>query len=331
MDFCYIKKTIEDNYSLKVNKIEKIKNTYKILTDEEGYCIKVVNYQYPHFYFIISAITHLQKRGFNKIPEIINTKMNNLFIKLDDKYAYLTKWIPSRTSDYDDLDELARVSKKLAELHRCSEGFALNRQMKPRVMWYSWIDVFQTRCREILDFKNRISQKAYKSEFDGIYLESMEIELEKGKRAIDELKNNKYIEVMDKEVIKRGFCHHDFAHHNVLIDENNKINIIDFDYCVLDSHIHDLSSLIIRSMKGNKWSNEKADIILNSYCKKHSFYDEEIPLMKALIRFPQGFWQIGLQYYWEQQPWGEEFMVNKIKKYLSDRENRENFIETFFN
>lgn len=29
--------------------------------------------------------------------------------------------------------------------------------------------------------------------------------------------------------------------------------------------------------------------------------------MREFIRFPQAFWQIGLQVYWEQQPWGEEF------------------------
>ena len=35
-----------------------------------------------------------------------------------------------------------------------------------RIGWYSWIKVFNTRCDEILDFKNRINQKAYKSNFD---------------------------------------------------------------------------------------------------------------------------------------------------------------------
>ena len=51
--------------------------------------------------------------------------------------------------------------------------------------------------------------------------------------------------------------------------------------------------------------------------------------MKGFIRFPQGFWQIGLQYYWEQQPWGENFLVDKLNKYLNDRNNREKFLESF--
>ncbi|ATD55958.1 CotS family spore coat protein [Clostridium chauvoei] len=330
MNFLDVKNVIEDNYSLNVIDIEKVKNTYKVKAEEGIYGVKVVKYEYPHFYFIFSAIKHLQNRNFNKIPEIIKTNDRLDFIKLGNNYAYLNEWIPSRSTKYDDLFELSKVAEKLGELHKCSEGFSLDISMKPRIGWYSWIHVFETRCEEILDFKKRISQKAYKSEFDSLYLEAVNSEIERGRSAILSLKENKYIEMMDKEVCKRGFCHHDFANHNVLLDEESNINIIDFDYCILDSHLHDLSSLLIRAMKGGKWSIEKANLILESYSKTHDLYEDELKLMKGFIEFPQGFWQIGLQYYWEQQPWGEEFMVNKINKYLSDRENREKFIEEFF-
>ena len=77
------------------------------------------------------------------------------------------------------------------------------------------------------------------------------------------------------------------------------------------------------------WSNHSANIILNSYSNTHSLFDSELRLMKGFIRFPQGFWQIGLQYYWEQQPWGENFLVDKLNKYLNDRNNREKFLESF--
>ena len=52
--------------------------------------------------------------------------------------------------------------------------------------------------------------------------------------------------------------------------------------------------------------------------------------MKEFIRFPQEFWQIGLQVYWEQQPWGEEFFIKKLNKYLNSIEDRTRFINNFF-
>ena len=330
MDVDSIKNNIENNYDMKITEIEKVKNTYKICSGSDEYCIKIIKYDFEHFKFILSAIEHLQRRGFETIPEIIENVRNEKYIKLDSNYGYLTKWVPSRTSNYNNPLELGEISKKLGELHNCSLGFSINRGMKPRIGWYSWINVFNTRCEEILDFKKRISQKAYKSDFDNIYLEYVESEIERGQKAIKGLKENNYLQIMDKEVKKRGFCHHDYAHHNILIDNDRKINIIDFDYCILDSHIHDLGSLLIRVMKDGKWNCDLADLIIENYCITNSISAEEMKLMKYFIMFPQSFWQIGLQYYWEQQPWGEEFFLNKIQRYIEDIPYREEFLGTYF-
>lgn len=330
MDTEYIKKVIEDNYWINISSIEKVKNTFKVDTDYGGYCIKIIKYEFSHFYFILSAIKHLQNHGFETIPEILLTKSGNEFIKLGNNYAYLTKWIPSRVSNYDNPIELANISSKLGELHKCSKYFQLTNNMAPRIGWYSWINTFQTRCDEILDFRTRIHQKAYKSDFDKIFLDNINEEIARGRESIKGLKENNYFKIMDRQVMKAGFCHHDFAHHNILVDETGKLNIIDFDYCILDSYLHDLSSLLIRSMKYGKWDSNKANLILNNYCKINNVYEDELVLIKYFIKFPQAFWQIGLQYYWEQQPWGEDFFINKINKYLEDRQERDEFLEQYF-
>ncbi|KFX54390.1 CotS family spore coat protein [Clostridium botulinum] len=325
-----IKNYIEENYEIEVDNLEKVKNSYKIISKDKGYSIKIIKYNFEHFYFILSAIKHLQQNKFSKIPEFIRTRNGKEYINLDGKYAYLTEWIPSRVSNYDNPLELAKVSNKLAELHECSKNFTINDRMQPRIGWFSWEDVFKTRSNEILDFKNRISQKAKKSNFDLLYLKNIDKELKRAEKSIEGLKRNNYMEIMKKEVFKSGFCHHDYANHNILIDNNNEINIIDFDYCILDSHLHDLSSLCIRSMKYGKWEDKKADLILKNYEDIIELRKEEIPLMREFIRFPQCFWQLGIQVYWEQQSWGEEFFINKLNKYLDDCYEREAFIEDYF-
>ncbi|WP_343009508.1 CotS family spore coat protein [Clostridium celatum] len=330
MDIDRLKEIIESNYCIDIHDIEKIKNTYKLKTKDCDYCIKIIKYDFPHFLFIISAIKYLQKRGFKSIPQILKTKNDSDYINLNENFAYLTEWIPARESNYDNPVELIQISKKIGELHTLSSGFNLTRDMNPRIGWYKWIKVFETRCDEILDFKKRISQKANKSEFDHIYLENINNEIERGQKAIEGLKRSHYISLMDKEVLKMGFCHHDLAHHNILVDKNNELNIIDFDYCILDTHLHDLASLLIRVMKDGKWSTQKANLILNAYCITNNVFDEELSLIKEFIRFPQGFWQIGLQYYWEMRPWEESVFINRIKKYIEDIGYREEFLNEYF-
>lgn len=327
MELTNLKDFLSKSYNIDVKEIIKKKNIYIIKEGDKEYCLKTINYEYPHFYFIISAILHLQKKGFNKIPPIIKTISGMDYIKYEQKYCYLSPWIPSRESNYDNIFELLEVTKKLAELHLCSQGFTLNSNMKPRIYWLKWIDNFTKREEEILDFKKRILQKAYKSDFDKMFLENMNKQLNILDNSIKDLKKSNYIERMTKEVIKRGFCHHDYAHHNVLRSFDDSLYVIDFDYTVLDSCLHDLSSLIIRSMKNGKWSVEKARKIINNYSNINTLEKDDNKIISSFIKFPQQYWQLGIQYYWEQQPWGEEFFLNKLEKYLEDVEEREEFVE----
>lgn len=321
--------SVKRYYGLEVDDIEKIKNVYKIYCNDKTYCLKIIKYEFPHFIFILSAIEHLQNKGFETTPQILIAFNGEHYIKIGNNYAYLTKWINAREANYDNPIDIMMTSQKMAQLHLKSQGFSVSKDMKPRIGWLKWIETYNTRIDEIMMFRKLIAAKEVKTEFDNIYLNTMEEEIERGKKSVDNLIKSDYIVKMDKEVDEKGFCHHDFACHNVLIEKNNKMNIIDFDYCILDSHLHDLSSLLMRRMKNGKWSIENALFIIDSYSVIYPIKQNDISIMAAFLEFPQDYWQIGIQYYWEKQSWGEDFFIKKLSKYLEDRDVRQEFIDDF--
>lgn len=329
MDFKEIENILLREYNLKSLSIEKVKNVFHIKTFNEEYCLKVVKYEKKHFLFILGAIKHLINNNFNNVTAIIPTNSDCDYIKLGNNYAYLTKWIQGRLCDYQNEEDLKLATIKLAKLHKSSRDFNISLNMKPRIGWFKWIQTFSTRRDEILDFKKRIENKATKSEFDYLYLNMMEEELERAQKSIYDLGESDYINLMKEEIKLKGFCHHDYAHHNILIENNKHITIIDFDYCLLDTHLHDLSSILIRSMKNGNWRLETSKVILDAYNSEYKVNSIDIPIMAAFMEFPQDYWQRGIQYYWEKQPWGEEFFVRKLKKIYEDREQKQEFIEEF--
>lgn len=322
---------IKNKYGISITDCTEMKNIYKIKTDNGSYCLKKIKYELPHLKFILGAMNHLQKRNFDRVPKFVKTIDGMDYIDFGENYAYLIPWIDSRISNYDNPYDLKNAASKLAELHKCSEGFCVQSDMRPRNYWFKWSEIFKTRVDEILDFEKRINQKAHKSDFDKLYLSMIDDEVKRGLDALEELENSGYYDYMNNEVMKLCFCHHDYAHHNVLVDGDGKIIIIDFDYCILDSHMHDLSSLLIRAMKDGKWNINKAKFILNSYSEKKPVESLEIPIMSPFIKFPQQFWQIGIQYYWEEQMWTEEFFIKKLATYKEDIIDREGFLEEFRN
>jgi CotS family spore coat protein len=324
-----LRELVEKKYSLRIVDIEKIKNVYRIETDDGMYCLKIINYDFKHFLFIIGAIKHLQNNGFQNIPQIIETKDKNDYIAVDSKYAYLTPWLSARQCNYDNPVDIELCTSKLAQLHIRSLNFKVTPDMKPRIAWLKWIETFKTRRSEILDFKRRIDEKQFKTEFDMNYLGMMEEELLRSDRAICNLTKSEYADKMKEEIKHRGFCHHDYAHHNVLIEKSGGISIIDFDYCILDTHLHDLSSLLIRRMKNGKWSLENALFIMDTYHATNEIYKSDIDIMAGFMEFPQEYWQTGIQYYWEKKNWGEEFFLKKLEKIEEDRVERQIFVDEF--
>lgn len=324
-----LRQHIAENYGIEAIELEKIKNVYRIKTEKDNYCLKVIKYNVPHFLFILSAIKHLQDKGFDRVPEILRRKDGMDYIQVENYNAYLTKWINARECNYDNPLDISKAAKKLAELHNCSEGFKVTDKMEPRVYWYKWIENFNTRRNEILDFKLRINKKDKYSEFDYLYLQGMEEELKRAARAVENLLKSRYVEKINCDIVKGGLCHHDYAHHNVLMEEDNKINIIDFDYCILDTGLHDLGSLLLRKMKNGKWDMGDCIYILDNYSTVREIKQEDIPILAAFMEFPQDYWQVGIQYYWEKQPWGEDFFIKKLKKIYEDKEEKQDFIDEF--
>lgn len=329
MQFDDVEQVLEKYYDKDVTSIEKIKNVYKVCCNDKKYCLKVINYNFGHFLFIISVIKHLQQNNFKYIPEIIKTNENKDYVFISNKYAYLTLWVESRHCNYENPIDMIIAASKLAELHDKSIEFEVTDDMNPRIGWFKWIETFKTRRYEILDFKEKILKKEDKSEFDILYLGMMDHQLDIATSSIDNLIRSDYIECMSQEIEAKGFCHHDFANHNILISSDGKINVIDFDYCILDSYLHDVGSLLVRMMKGGKWSINNALFILDAYNVSNRIRQNHIPILSAFIEFPQDYWQIGIQYYWEKQPWSEESFIKRLKKIDTDDENKQDFIKKF--
>jgi CotS family spore coat protein len=324
-----LKEYLSLKYDIDILDITPVKNVMRITTSEGDKCLKKVKYKKEHFLFILSAMEHLLNNYFDGIVPFIPEKSGNLYVELQYGFGFLTDWVRSRECNYSNPIELKMAVTTLAKLHKCSENFIPAVGTQPRMGWGQWIVKFGKRMDEMMEFKRIIEDKGKYTYFDKLYIDNFDFYFNQGARAIEHLKETKYIELSQRESKKKSFCHHDYAHHNVLISENFKVYIIDFDYCICDTRLHDLSSLIIRNMRHGNWNMEKAQYIIDGYLNIGSIEKDEIPVMNAFIEFPQDFWQVGLQYYVEKLSWEEEQFNKRLERFVYDKYEREQFINDF--
>ena len=324
-----IEKVIPEIYGIKVYACEPIKKIYKLITDDGIKVLKKVNASYERYLFTVEAMNHARNHGFLNIPPIMTTRDGKAGVDTPTGILMISDWVSSREADYTSYSDLELTTMALADFHQVSIGFEPSAKTDPRVLWGKWIENFQTRAKEMLLFREQAQGKEEKSEFDRKILHYTDYFYDWAMKSIHHLEKSCYRKLAEESKKNRTFCHHDMAYHNVLFTKDNEAYLIDFDYCIMDMTIHDLTSLILRTIRYGSWDLERAYWIFNTYNRGKPILGEEIGVMKAFMEFPQEFWQIGLQYYVEQQPWEEEVFHRRLDRILLDIPIREVFMRKF--
>lgn len=305
------------------------RNAFDIETNKGRKCLKERKFREKEYEFILAAIEHLRNSGFSYVPHYIKTAEGELYYKKDDRIYIICDWIESRNANFMDPRDLIQATETLSKLHRASFGFHFEEVPAHKMVYGRWIEKFTRRCEEIQSFCKIAEEKEEKTYFDELYMQYAQEYYEQGCLAIERLNQSGYHQYSMERKKMGGFCHHDTAHHNFLITPQQECFMIDFDYCICDTHLHDLSSIIIRNNKHLHWDIAKAYFILEIYKKQIPIEEEELEIMKGFITFPQDFWQIGLQYYVENQPWDFKSFITRLRRFLKHREDRGIFLDAF--
>ncbi|NLM43771.1 MAG: CotS family spore coat protein [Clostridiales bacterium] len=314
---------------LEILDIVPFRNVFRITTQKGMFSLKRVIYSKEEMDFIMFATEHLKNNGFQNMLEYETKDDGSLFYEYDGEKYYLTKWIDGRELDYLNPIDLKSATLLLSEFHKASQGFHPPVIPDSRNLLGKWPESFKERIYEMNEMKFRALLKRGRTQFDKIYLEFVDMCLEDARRALKLLLDSPYEELVNKAKEKKGFIHHDYAHHNLMQSFDGKLYILDFDYCAVDIKIHDLGSLIIRNMKKTTWDIDKALNIIEIYDKETPISNDELRVLVPFFLFPQDFWQISRQYYIERKDWGDRDYLDKMNTKSQYTISRRQFIEEF--
>ena len=322
-------KNIEERYGFKIHSLEQSKNIYKARTDQGVKCIKRAHMSPSYFQYIHSAVEYLYNKGFEGVIPYNSCLDGGICVEEDQYIYYVVDWVESRECKFKNPGDLEAIIRTAADFHRATQGYRLPETAKPRVFYNKWTSKFDRKCAEMLEFGEAIKAKETMDEFDGIFAKHIEHFWQQGKDSIQLLNQSAYSRISMESQEKGEFCHHDMANHNFIRTAEEKIYLIDFDYSIMDTRLHDVASLVIRNMRHGVWEIDRAYDILDQYSRHYTLSDEDIGVIKAFMVFPQDYWQVGLQYYVEHQPWTMEYFLSRLNRVIDDIALREDFLKEF--
>lgn len=149
-----------------------------------------------------------------------------------------------------------------------------------------------------------------------------------GEDAVNLIGKSKYNELVQKTREEKLFCHHDYTHSNIIID-NNETSIVNFSLCSFELKVYDIANLLRRKMRKCYWDIKEAKVIIDAYTSVEPISDDEFFVMKIMLQFPQKFWRVVNKYYNSRRSWRDKTFERKFDEVIEEIEYHKNFLDRY--
>lgn len=320
---------IERQFDIRIENIRPNKGVYFLKTNKGMKCLKRINYGVQKLYFVYAAKEHLINNGFKYVDKYdLNIEGEPYALVNEDVYT-LSQWLEGRECDFHDNNDIIMAAKALAHMHMASKGYDPPENSKLKTDLGRWPHLMEKRVRALDKMRDMSRKRSRKGDFDFNYVKSVEFYKKLGKRALNVLNDSDYLDICRVTEEEKSFCHHDYTYHNIIMDKNNQVNIIDFDYCKREVRVYDISNFMVKVLKRREWNIQCANIIIDAYNQVNPLTKEEYRVLFAFLLFPQRFWRLGNRYYYNEVSWATNTFNKKIQSLISEQEQYMKFIEDF--
>lgn len=333
MEYRYRDKEYLSNYSLDtrlfdcfdflVEDAAPIRSVYILNTNKGLKILKKVDYSMDELDFLNNSLNIIRK----KYPYVINFRESidgKPYVRYEDGVYVVLDIIEGRDCIFENPLDLKKAAGALAKLHTAGE------EVKPietaRNNLGKLMYKYQEKFNAMEKYKEIASMHVNKSECDRLYLKHADYYISCIKKAYNHIDGSKYKELCGA---RHTLCHHDLAHHNILIGKDDNVYFIDFDYSVIDLPYHDISNIITKAVKHSEWDIDIANTILEGYMENKEMSRDEIEVLYGYLLFPQDFFDIASNYYMKRRGWEEDEFRDKLKRKAEYREDREKFLKKF--
>lgn len=322
---------IERQFDIKIEVIKASKGVYYLKSNKGERCLKKINYGPQKLLFVCGAKDHLISNGFKGVDKYYLNIDGEPYALVNEDLYTLSEWLDGRECDFHNIEEVKIAAKTLAQMHEASKGYDPPENSKLKSDLGRWPHLMAKRIKSLDKMRDMVRKRSNKSSFDLEYLKSMEFYKEIGKNALKTLEGSNYMELCEIAENDKNFCHHDYTYHNIIIDKNENVNIIDFDYCKREVRTFDISNFMTKVLKRVNWDMDFAKAIIDSYNEVSPLREDEYKVLYAYLQFPQRYWRLANRYYYNEVNWGQNTFASKIEAIIKEQEKFLAFLESFKN
>lgn len=311
---------------IKVNDIIPLRKVYVLFTDKGKKVLKITNSTKNRIDFIDKSLNIIEE----EYPNVLKYTKNiygEVITKWQGKDYVLLDMVEGREASFTNPIEIKLCSEAIAKMHIASRK-VIDKFSKEEIDENSGVNLItrmECEFNELCNLESLVKKYKYKNKFDELFISNIEKAKFDLDKTIDDIISSEYNNIFKKKE-DMVLCHNDLAHHNFIVD-GEKISMIDFDYCNIDTKISDIYCYVSKVSKGLAYDKETINSIIGWYNEINSLELEEIEILNKLMTYPKDFISICSNYYFKQKAWSEEVFLTRLQSKLTIDSFRIDLIE----
>ena len=233
--------------------------------------------------------------------------------------------LEGRECDTRSESEIMKAASLLGSPHlSMRECMELSEEERVRMIGPDAEDELLRHNRELKKIDRFIRKKTRKNEFETAYLACFPEVLEEAERIERMLRDSAYGKLRQQALEEGHFCHGEYTHHNILVN-GSQMAVINFEKCSINVQINDLYHFMRKILEKQNYDFRLGIRMLKAYEEKKPLTPEEREYLGIRMGYPEKFWKLANYYYNTNKAWIPGKHMEKLEKFLAQREKRVSF------
>lgn len=314
-----------ENYEIEVRRTWKGRGA--ILCDSDRGLLIMKEYSGPaeKVGFQEYLLNYIRESGVVRAESILRTKEDELFVRDQDRTAYIVKtYCEGRECDHRNAQECRHAVNTLALLHGASDLSGCEILEEQPVFHVE--NEYEKHNRELKKVRKFLREKSQKTDFEIYLMKHYDYFMDIALQITGELSYYAYEEdALSFSVI----CHGDYQYHNIIQTEKGSV-LVNFEKCIRDYPVRDLYLFMRKLLEKNNWSQTLGDMLLSGYNEVRPLSDRDYRQLYFRFAYPEKFWKIVNFYYNSGKAWIPGRNMEKIEKLFAQEREKQLFLKSMF-
>lgn len=293
-------------------------------TDKGVKMIRAINQSTDKIIFVHNIKEYLINKGFKNLDKYYLSKEGNPYVISEDNIYVMTDYYPFEECDLSNKLHLEKSINLLANFHKLVQSFSYDIN-DDDIEFIDLAKIFEKKIDSLAKMKKLVSKQKNLTDFEINFIKNYNYFYQKANNSLEIILKYNYQNINKLARKNKMLCYNRAKEDAIFIGDNAYLT--QMENLDLNHFIYDIARFLSRYIKKHKDNKTSLEEILTTYSKINYIDGNLLPILYALITFPDRYIQTCQGFFERRRTFTPISLSSQMDNILSLLEFEEEFLK----